>query len=49
MTGIIVIGPGAIGCAVGAALIEAGHDVVFDKGLECVLDGIAAQLPHRSL
>jgi len=29
MTGIIVIGPGAIGCAVGAALIEAGHDVTF--------------------
>ena len=29
MTGIVVIGPGAIGCAVGAALIEAGHDVTF--------------------
>ena len=29
MTGIVVIGPGAVGCAVGAALIEAGHDVIF--------------------
>jgi 2-dehydropantoate 2-reductase len=26
---ITLIGPGAIGCAVGAALIEAGHDVTF--------------------
>ena len=29
MTRILVIGPGAIGCAVGAALIEAGNDVTF--------------------
>jgi 2-dehydropantoate 2-reductase len=29
MTRILVIGPGAIGCAVGAALIEAGHEVTF--------------------
>jgi len=29
MTRILVIGPGAIGCAVGAALIQAGHEVTF--------------------
>lgn len=29
MAQIAIIGPGAIGCAVGAALIEAGHDVTF--------------------
>ncbi len=29
MSQILVIGPGAIGCAVGAALIEVGHDVIF--------------------
>jgi len=29
MSRITLIGPGAIGCAVGAALIEAGHDVTF--------------------
>lgn len=29
MTRIHIIGPGAIGCAVGGALIEAGHDVTF--------------------
>lgn len=29
MTRVLVIGPGAIGCTVGAALIEAGHDVIF--------------------
>ena len=29
MQHIVIVGPGAIGCAVGAALIEAGHDVTF--------------------
>jgi len=29
MSHITLIGPGAIGCAVGAALIETGHDVTF--------------------
>lgn len=29
MTNIVVIGPGAIGCVVGAALIEAGQNVTF--------------------
>ena len=29
MTRVLVIGPGAIGCTVGAALIETGHDVTF--------------------
>jgi 2-dehydropantoate 2-reductase len=29
MTRILVIGPGAIGCSVGAALIEAGNEVTF--------------------
>lgn len=29
MSRIAIIGPGAIGCAVGAALIEAGHEVTF--------------------
>lgn len=29
MTRILVIGPGAIGCAVGAALLEAGREVTF--------------------
>lgn len=29
MSKITVIGPGAIGCAIGGALIAAGHDVVF--------------------
>jgi len=29
MSRIVVIGPGAIGCAIGAALSQAGHDVVF--------------------
>ncbi len=29
MSRIAIIGAGAIGCAVGAALIEAGHDVIF--------------------
>ncbi len=29
MSQISVLGPGAIGCVVGAALIEAGHDVTF--------------------
>jgi 2-dehydropantoate 2-reductase len=29
MARILLIGPGAIGCTVGAALIEAGHDVTF--------------------
>ncbi len=29
MSRITLIGPGAIGCAVGAALLEAGHDVTF--------------------
>lgn len=29
MSRITLIGPGAIGCAIGAALMEAGHDVTF--------------------
>jgi len=29
MTEIAIIGPGAIGCVVGAALIESGHEVTF--------------------
>lgn len=29
MSRITVIGPGAIGCAIGSALMEAGHDVTF--------------------
>lgn len=29
MSRIILIGPGAIGCAVGAAFLEAGHDLTF--------------------
>lgn len=29
MTQIQIVGPGAIGCSVGAALLEAGHDVTF--------------------
>ena len=29
MSRIVIIGPGAIGCAVGPALIEAGHEVTF--------------------
>lgn len=29
MSRIVLIGPGAIGCAIGAALIEAGHEVTF--------------------
>jgi len=29
MSRIVLIGPGAIGCAIGAALMEAGHDVMF--------------------
>ena len=29
MASVALIGPGAIGCAVGAALMEAGHDVTF--------------------
>ncbi len=29
MSRILIIGPGAIGCAVGAALLEAGHEVTF--------------------
>lgn len=29
MSRITLIGPGAIGCAIGAALLEAGHDVTF--------------------
>jgi 2-dehydropantoate 2-reductase len=29
MPHVVVIGPGAIGCAFGAALVEAGHDVTF--------------------
>jgi len=29
MSRIILIGPGAIGCAIGAALLEAGHELTF--------------------
>lgn len=29
MSRVTVIGPGAIGCAVGAALVQSGHDVTF--------------------
>jgi len=29
MPRVVLIGPGAIGCAVGAALLQAGHDVTF--------------------
>lgn len=29
MSRITLVGPGAIGCAIGAALLEAGHDVTF--------------------
>ncbi len=29
MSRVLVIGPGAIGCAAGAALLEAGHEVTF--------------------
>ena len=29
MTRILIVGAGAIGCSVGAALLEAGHDVTF--------------------
>ncbi|WP_343685257.1 2-dehydropantoate 2-reductase N-terminal domain-containing protein, partial [Asticcacaulis sp.] len=29
MANIVIIGPGAVGLSVGAALIDAGHQVVF--------------------
>jgi 2-dehydropantoate 2-reductase len=53
MPRILIIGPGAIGCAVGAALIEAGHDVTFcaRQSFVCVSaqksGGLAKTFPTR--